>query len=383
MSEEYEDDDYEDDDELEDDDGIEVPGHQRHPSDAGMVDRGHPRNMQGGPHFPGMSGFHMGPSNRPITDPNLLNQFTVVKKFKKAIKKKLRPPQEPSVIPPKHPQEIRNLNQYMGYFTTPEGDFPVSVVADSIKEAAKILMMPGVFGDKVEEPSVIKFTKGKIAVSVPVHMTGFTVTIDPPGAEESGAHATPAQAEVKNGTEVIFTAFEPFGWRFVGWFKGEQLLSTRKVSTIEVYDPFSTLIHYTARYEFDPVLRNGRYLELGHNRYWDFKFDGWGANFEGKLVLYSKNNPDWHFVINHLDFNSGEVRFIQDTSVVQGEVDNEEGIGFTVILTPTPIGFNMHIENATLGNPFGLLAEQQLSLKWVGYQSAWQKRQHGKESNNP
>jgi len=302
-------------------------------------------------HFPGPQsppGFTI--PNRPLDDPAMLERAFREDHHNRGPK----------------PQEIKNLNQYTGYFNTPEGDFPVSVVADSIKEAAKILTMPGVFGDGVNEPTTIKFVKGTIAVSIPVRMTGFNVTIEPKGAVDSGAYATPAHAEVRNGTEVIFTAHEPFGWKFVGWYKGEQLLSTEKVSWIEVYDPYSSLLTYTAMYEFDPVLRNGRYLELGHGWYFDFKFDGWSM-FEGKMVLYTNVVPDWHFVITSIDPKVSQYSFASDPAVIQ-----EPDIGMTATIIPTPIGFNFIVENIHTENPFGIVAQQQFSLKWVGHhQSAY------------
>jgi len=305
-----------------------------HMSGAGM-----PVTSAPGAHFPGPPGFHI-PGQPVETHPDQLD---------------VRP----------GAKEVKHLNQYTGYFTTPEGDFPVSVVADSIKEAAKILTMPGVFGDGITEPTTIKFIKGKIAVTIPVRMTGFNVVIDPAEAVDSGAHATPAHAEVKNGTQVLFTAHEPFGWKFVGWYKGDQLLSTEKVSWIEVYDPYSSLLEYVAKYEFDPVLRNGRYLELGHGWHADFKFDGW-SNFEGRVILYTYTNPDWHFVISSYDQANGEITLIPDPAVTQGEDNKGDGIGMTLKLTPTPIGFNLVIMNISMDNPFGLAADQMLSLKWVG-----------------
>jgi hypothetical protein len=304
-------------------------------------------------HFPGAMnppGFTM--PNEPIDDPaNLERKFRDEHHRDKGPK----------------PQEIKNLNQYTGFFTTPEGDFPVSVVADSIKEAAKILTMPGVFGEHVTEPSTIKFVKGKIAVSVPVRMSGFNVRIHPQGAIDSGAFATPSHAEVRNGTEVIFTAHEPFGWKFKGWYKGHQLLSTEKVSWIEVYDPYSSLIEYTAGYEFDPILRNGRYLELGHGWYFDFKFDGW-STFDGRMILYTNVVPDWHFVLRE-GSEKGKYGVEADQTVVQ-----EPQIGMTITLTPTPIGFNLTVNNVTDDNPFGIIQDQVFSLKWVGdHQAAFPK----------
>jgi len=333
--------------------------------------------------FPGPPGFHLPGHGDPIKDPNDLDASNNKK-------------------PPKHngAEEIRHLNQYMGYFTTPEGDVPVSVVADSIKEAAKILQMPGVYGEDTTEPSTIKLVKGRIAVSVPVRMSGFRVRINPKGAEESGAYATPAHADVKNGTEVIFTAHEPFAWKFRGWYKNGQLLSTAKVSTIEVYDPYSSLIEYEARYDFDPQLRNGRYLELGHGWYFDFKFDGWAADdmgnpFKGKVVTYMNYSPglyydpktipvpggaphenppprsewlptaDYHYVINDyvvMEDGRSRLTLIANPSMVQDPV----GCGMTLILTPSAIGFNLAVEHIQVDNPFGIIAGQQLALKWVG-----------------
>ena len=263
-------------------------------------------------------------------------------------------------------EEVRNLNQYTGYFTTPEGDFPVSVVADSIKEAAKILAMPGVFGEGVNEPTTIKFVKGKIAVTIPVRTTGFRVVIDPVSAVESGAYATPSHADVKNGTEVIFTAHEPFGWKFEGWYKGDQLISTEKVTTIEVYDPYSSLIQYRAVYEPAFEWRNGRYLELGHGWYFDFKFDGW-SNYVGKLVLhqrYNKDAPatDYHFVITNFDEAEGTIKVEQDASVVQDETG-----GFTGKLEHSPVGYTLTFETGI--EALGISEDQVLSLKWVADQT--------------
>jgi hypothetical protein len=259
------------------------------------------------------------------------------------------------------PQEIRQLNQYQGFFTTPEGDFPVSVVANSMKEAAKILTMPGVFGDDVSEPVIIKFVKGKVAVSVPVHHVGFNTVIQPEGAIQSGAYATPTHAEVHNGTEVIFTAYEPFGWKFLGWYKGELCLSTEKTAYLDVYDPYSTLITYVAQYEFDPSLRNGRYTTMGKNIYFDFKFDGWG-NFDGRLVINGEVTGDWFFIMpkNSLDADGKRVIKVQtDASITQ-----PGDYGATFLYEPTPIGINLYVENVTEDNPWGFVAESVLFLKW-------------------
>jgi hypothetical protein len=325
--------------------------------------------MTQGNRFPGPPGFFRpGIPGDPITGDDLENM------------NHKRPPHRPPTD--SNAQEIRHLNQYMGYFSTPEGDVPVSVVADSIKEAAKMFIMPGVHGEESKEPILIKFVKGRIGVMAPQRKTGFRVAIEPQGALDSGAFATPSHADVTNGTEVIFTANEPFGWRFRGWFKNGHLLSTDRVSTIEVYDPHFSLIDYVARYDFNPVLRNGRYLELGHGWYFDFKFDGW-AGHEGRVVMYLNFSPgprseipprgelpnttgwnpafDHHWVISSYDQATQQITLISDQSVVQ---DREYGATFT--LQPTAIGFNLIVDNVTIDNQFGLVAGQQLSLKWVG-----------------
>jgi hypothetical protein len=272
-----------------------------------------------------------------------------------------RGPRPPKNKVRQHSQEIKQLNQYQGYFTTPEGDFPVTVVANSIKEAAKILTMPGVFGDNITEPTTIKFLKGKVAVSVPVHHVGFNTVIEPSGAVHSGAYATPVHAEVHNGTEVIFTAHEPFGWKFIGWYKGDQCLSTDLIAYIEVYDPYSTLVEYVAKYEFDPTLRNGRYISLGTGLTFDFKFDGWG-NYDGRCILNSDNAGDYYFVIpkDKLDTSNREFT-LQKDAAVQQTVE----IGITVIFEPTPIGINLFIKNVTDSNPYDIVNDQVIPLKWI------------------
>jgi hypothetical protein len=274
------------------------------------------------------------------------------------------PGQKPIIkrMPPKKgmSQEVKQLNQYQGYFTTPEGDFPVTVVANSIKEAAKILTMPGVFGENITEPTTIKFLKGKVAVSVPVHHVGFNTIVDPAGAIHSGAYATPVHAEVHNGTEVIFTAYEPFGWKFKGWYKGDQLLSTDLVAYIEVYDAYSTLVQYVAKYEFDPTLRNGRYLALGSGITFDFKFDGWGSN-DGRCIINSDNAGDFYFImpVDTLDTNKKEIILTQDPAVTQDK------LGMTIIYETTPIGLNLEIINVSQNNPFGFNEHEVIPVKWI------------------
>jgi hypothetical protein len=266
-------------------------------------------------------------------------------------------------VRPRGAQEVRHLNQYQGYFTTPEGDFPVSVVANSIKEAARILTMPGVFGEEITEPTVIKFTKGKVAVSIPIHHLGFNTEISPKGAIESGAYATPVHAEVNNGTEVIFTANEPFGWKFKGWFKGDLPLSSEKVAYIDVYDPYSTLVTYTAKYEFEDVRRNGRYIELGSGMLFDILFDKYSL-YEGRLAINSSTVPDWYFVMKEL--TAEKLTIMSDPSIIQpGNTENEQ-YEFQFDITTTPIGVQLICTNDRFDNPWGFHQAQVLNLKWVG-----------------
>lgn len=265
-------------------------------------------------------------------------------------------------------QEVRTLNQYTGYFSTEEGDYPVSVVANSIKEAAKILTMPGVFGQDSQEPTVIKYVKGMVAVSVPVHTVGFNTYITPAGAIDSGAYATPVHSEVQNGTDVIFTAFEPFGWKFIGWYKGDpenggQLISKDLQSTIDVYDPYSTLVNYFAKFEFAPELRNGRYMDVSRGWIFDIKFDGY-SNYKGRLIVSSSKLSDYYFVIENLTVNedgSGQMVLIPDPAITQPET-----INMSIAFTPSYVGLNLAVANTTTDNMFGFSNGSVINLKWVG-----------------
>lgn len=265
-------------------------------------------------------------------------------------------------------QEVRMLNQYTGYFSTDEGDYPVTVVANSIKEAAKILTMPGVFGQDSEEPTTIKFVKHSVGVSVPVHNVGFTTTVVPSGAVDSGAYATPANATVTNGTEVIFTAYEPFGWKFDGWYKGDPekngvLLSTELQSTIDVYDAYSTLVSFYAKYTFDPKIRNGRYMDVQRGWIFDLDFDGW-ASYPGRFVVSASQLADYYFAISELKVNedgSGTMTLIPDPSLIQ-----PEEITMKLSFTPSYVGLNLAVDTVTMDNFMGLMPASCINLKYVG-----------------
>ncbi|MDR2457687.1 MAG: hypothetical protein LBD41_04325 [Clostridiales Family XIII bacterium] len=233
------------------------------------------------------------------------------------------------------------------------------VVANSIKEAAKILSFPGVFGEESAEPSIIKFIKGKIAVSAPVKTVGFNTIITPQGAIDSGAYATPAHADVVNGTEVIFTAYEPYSWKFIGWYKNNQLISTDKITTIDIYDPYTSLIQYEARYEFDEtrILRNGRYLEIGKGWIIDIKFDGY-SNYKGRMVINNSTVGDYFFVISEITEN---------TFVIQPDplVTQPEEINATFVYEASSIGLNLVCNTSTEGNNLYIRPGSTLTLKWT------------------
>ncbi|MCF0126480.1 MAG: hypothetical protein HUJ68_12150 [Clostridia bacterium] len=269
-------------------------------------------------------------------------------------------------------QEVRTLNQYTGYFSTSEGDYPVSVVANSMKEAAKILTMPGVFGAESLEPTMIKYVKGSVAVSVPVHMVGFTTVVTPSGAVDSGAYATPEHATVNNGTDVIFSAYEPFGWKFDGWYKGDPdnggtLISKDKISTIDVYDAYSTLVTYFAKYTFSPNLRNGRYMDVSNGWTWDIDFDGY-SSYKGRVSVIASNLADYHFVISDLKVDAdanGTMTLIPDPTVTQIG-GGENGVCAQITFTPSYVGLNMVIKTITMPNLFGFENDTVCNLKWVG-----------------
>jgi hypothetical protein len=264
------------------------------------------------------------------------------------------------MIPGGERKQVSYLNQYTGYFTSPEGDIPITVVANSMKEAAKILNFPGVFGEDAMDPAMIKFVKGKIAVAAAVKTVGFNTIITPQGAIDSGAYATPAHAEVTNGTEVIFTAYEPYSWNFVGWYKNDQLISTDKVTTIDIYDPYSTLLQYEARYVFDEtrILRDGRYLELGRGWVIDLKFSGY-SNYKGRMIINTSSIGDYCFIIENYDDTS--ITLKPDPLVTQ-----PEQIVVKFNYEATPIGLVLTVqEGVTVDNILSLNPGSVLSLKWT------------------
>lgn len=256
-------------------------------------------------------------------------------------------------------RQVSYLNQYTGMFSTPEGDIPISCVANSIREAAKILSYPGVFGDESKEPTVIKFVKGKIAVSAPIRKIGFNTVITPQGAIDSGAIATPAHADVENGTEVIFTATEPFGWKFEGWYKNGTLISKDKVCSLDVYDPFNSLLNFEARYVFDEAktLRNGRYIEIAKGWLIDCQFTPY-SNYKGRIIINNAQLGDYFFVINNITEN--EINFAFDPNIMQ-----PEKIQGTATYEATAIGLNLIIKTISAENSLYLQPGSVVTMKWV------------------
>lgn len=204
----------------------------------------------------------------------------------------------------KKKQEVKHLNEYQAYYSTSEGDVPVTCVAANLIEAAKIFSKSGAFKDTPMEPISIKFLKNTIAVAVPTHNIGIKTYISPSNASDSGAVATPKVATVENGTDVIFEAVTPYGWEFAGWTVGDSLangatvISTEERVTMEVWDQNATILEYYANFTFKPALRSGRYMNIKTGVTYAFNFDSSAdGTYKGYMNVGSSNDVNVNYFV--------------------------------------------------------------------------------------
>jgi hypothetical protein len=177
-------------------------------------------------------------------------------------------------------------------------------------------------------------------------------------------------AEVGNGTEVIFTAADIFGWTFEGWYKGAdvdgggQLISNDRVATIDVYDPYSTMIDYYAVYTFDDTIRPGRYIELSKGFIFDFVFYNSATKLYDGSVHINKTSfiTDYYFI---MPLGSWEATPPQLILQKDPRRNQPEDYGFTFGVEATAIGMQLTCSNATQGNVWGIQDGDILQLKWL------------------
>lgn len=263
-------------------------------------------------------------------------------------------------------QQAKHLKSFTAYYKFNDGDMPVTIAAVDIKEASKLAMLPGVAITESMEPSQIKYDGKTVGISMPVNMVGFDVMIDPPGAEQAGACATPEHFDVINGENVIFSAKEPFGYTFDGWYKSgvAEKISDAKVAEIEVYDKFSTKLQYVAKFIHKPSFRSGRYLDLTRGNLITFNW-----------VSPEPEDPPYAFVtwdsgtlgsfsaiIQDKDFESDvpEIVFKKDPSVAQpGDLNMRCTVSYS------PVGVNLSIVSVSSDNPWGYAATNTISLQYL------------------
>jgi hypothetical protein len=269
------------------------------------------------------------------------------------------------------PQQIKHLAQYTAYYRFDGGDTPVTIVASSIKEAAKLASMPGVMGNDAIEPIQIKFDGKTVGVAMPVSMISFDTIIKPEGAKIAGATATPEHFEVRNGENVIFQAHEPFGYRFDGWYKGDQLLSSDLISEIDVYDNYATKLLYEARYAHEPKLRSGRYLDLTRGNIITLSMIEDPAflaqvEYVGKAVWDGGSVAAYNAIVKKDGFTlptdsaPGVISFLKDPTITQ-----PGNFSLTGSWTFSPVGFNIVVSASTLDNAWGYVSGSVLSLQWI------------------
>jgi hypothetical protein len=268
------------------------------------------------------------------------------------------------------PQQVKHLGSYTAYYRFESGDVPINIVASSIKEAAKLASMPGVMGNDAVEPIQLKFDGKTVGVAMPVSMISFDTEIYPEGAKLAGACATPEHYDVRNGENVIFQVHEPFGYEFKGWFKDNQLISDKKIAEIDVYDNYATRLLYQARFDPNPSLRSGRYLDLMRGNIITIALtDNELVGSYGKAVWDTGTVASYNAIIKNLvlpvkkdndTWTPGSIVFNKDPVITQpGQMAISGSLSFS------PIGINIVVNTATLDNPYGYVAGSIISLQYM------------------
>jgi hypothetical protein len=292
----------------------------------------------------------------------------------------------PGYVPPgtvqaaaKLGQQVKHLNSYLCYYDSADGDFPVSVVASSIEEAAKLGSMSGVVSQDSIQPKIIKFNKSTVAVAMPVNMIGFDTVVEPAAATLSGAYATPAHYEVRNGDNVIFQAYCPFGWTFDGWYKygDENRISDSPIAEIDVYDNYATRLKYIAKFTSSPSWRSGRYIDLNSGIVFSFDFTRYGEQTTapyGRVVVGPNTQMAAHLIITEiLPEPDNTIVTNYDPAYTGPGVDDETAFKFSAVYSFSPIGVNLQF--LTLGGPlsdvagaggFPFVTQGFATLKFIG-----------------
>jgi len=266
--------------------------------------------------------------------------------------------------------QAKHLKSYTAYFRFNDGDLPVNIAATDIKEAAKLSQLPGVAHPESMEPVQIKFDGKTVGIAMPVNVVGFDTIITPPGAVQAGACATPEHFDVVNGENVIFSAKEPFGYEFDGWYKTgvAEKISERKTAEIEVYDKFSSKLQYEARFIHKPKFLSGRYLDLQRGNIISFSWvDPAPDESSGAPLAYvtwdDGTMAAWRATVFAMDFDSDEIemKIHSDPSVVQ---DNDD-INATFLVRYSPVGVNLYVKTISSDNRFGYDAGSWLNLQYL------------------
>jgi len=259
-------------------------------------------------------------------------------------------------------------NSYSAAYGSQDGDVSIQIVAANIIEAAKIACMPGMMAQESVEPVAIRYLKSKVGTAAPVRVVSFDTIIEPRDAQLAGAVATPLHFDVDNGTKVIFTASEPFGFSFEGWYRdgGQTPISTQRVAEIEVYDPHKSNLKFYAKYAANPSFRSGRYIDIQASNnsarasIWDFDFDPI-ASYQGRVVLNADDVTAYYGAIQRIDTVAKTITIVPDATLGASPTEFTMTLGYAF----SPIGLTLNVTAVSLDNVFGYETGALLQLKYL------------------
>jgi len=263
--------------------------------------------------------------------------------------------------------QAKHLKSFTCFYRFNDGDLPLTIAAADIKEAAKLAQLPGVVNPESMEPVQIKFDGKTVGIAVPVNMVGFNTIVVPPGAVQAGACATPEHFDVVNGENVIFSAKEPFGYKFDGWYKTgvAERISDKKVAEIEVFDKHSTKLQYEARFIHEPEFLSGRYMDLTRGNLITFNWvDPAPEDPPYGFATWDKNSVgSFSAVIWEYDPEAEQPEIIikADPNVAQPGSD----FVMKALISYTPVGVNLTVQSVTADNAYGYKQWDTINLQYL------------------
>lgn len=139
---------------------------------------------------------------------------------------------------------VKSLNHYKGLY---DGGATTFCDAQTIVEAAELLT-----NTEGLEPTLLQKVGTGIKVVVPDAALAFTTNVEET-AHTAGCRAYPSGGNVTRGQKLFLSAVAADGYKFIGWYQGDTLLSAEAEAevVVESIATVPTTIVYEAKFQLN------------------------------------------------------------------------------------------------------------------------------------